>query len=225
MSTDAPVIAIDGPAGVGKTTVACDLARRMNYHILPSGAFYRSAAFLAAQEKIAEHDLESLIACVKTMRLEFVLHDDSFTVRLNGRECGELLYDETWADPASNFATLPGLRAELVAKQRALCRPPGLVAEGRDMGSVIFPDARWKFFLTASVEVRAKRRWKQLNAAGGNVSLGALRRDLAQRDRRDTDRRIAPLVSVPLAVRVDTTFRTVAQTVQRLVALVTTKED
>ncbi len=124
MGTGVPVITIDGPAGVGKTTVACSLARRLHYHMLPSGAFYRSAAFLAAREGIAEQDLESLVACVKAMHLEFSLHDDSLSVLLNGRECGEMLYDDTWAIPASNLAVLPGLRAELVANRgRCVCLP------------------------------------------------------------------------------------------------------
>ncbi len=219
-----PVIAIDGPAGVGKTTVACSLARHMHYHILPSGTFYRSAAFLAAQEGIAEQDLESLVACVKTMHLEFTLHDDSLAVFLNGRECGELLYDDAWAIPASNLAALPGLRAELVAKQRAIRLPPGLVAEGRDMGSVIFPDARWKFFLTASVDERVKRRLGQLNATGEGVSLEGLREGIVQRDNKDTSRRVAPLVPAQTAITVDTTFRTVAQTVRHLAALVDNQE-
>lgn len=189
-----PVIAIDGPSASGKGAVALRLADALGFHVLESGALYRLVALAGPQEP------ERTAA---TMAVEF----RKGRIYLSGQDVTEKLRDEAIGVRASDIAQRPGVRSALLARQRAFRRPPGLVAEGRDMGSVVFPDAALKVFLTATPAVRAERRYKQLIDKGMDANLHALSRDLEQRDARDAARAVAPLAPAPDALPLDTSER------------------
>ncbi len=196
-----PVVAIDGPGGAGKGTVCQALAEELGWHLLDSGSLYRLVALDALEQGLQLEDETSVAALAEALDVRF----DGGEILLRGREVGEAIRSEACSQGASRVAALPGVRRALVARQRRFRQPPGLVADGRDMGSNIFPDAGLKIFLTASVEERARRRYKQLIEKGIGVSLSALSRDLAERDRRDAERADAPLRACPDARILDTT--------------------
>jgi cytidylate kinase len=195
-----PVVAIDGPSASGKGTVALLVARALGFHCLESGALYRLVA-LAGPD-----DPEKTAAA---MEVDF----RGGRIFLSGQDVTGLLREEAVGARASAIAQRPGVRTALLQRQRAFRRPPGLVAEGRDMGSVVFPDAELKVFLTASAAVRAQRRYKQLIDKGINANLHALSRDLEQRDARDATRAVAPLAPAPDALQLDTSERSVDEVV------------
>jgi len=183
-----PVIAIDGPSASGKGTIASRVARALGFHYLESGALYRLLALLSLREGTV--DEQRLARLAQHMDAEFaggevLLEDEDVSDKIRSEPCGVR---------ASEVAKLPAVRAALLARQRAFRRPPGLVADGRDMGTVVFPDARLKIFLTATPEVRAERRYKQLKEKGIDANLRALSRDLEERDERDRKRTVSPLV-------------------------------
>jgi cytidylate kinase len=195
-----PVIAIDGPSASGKGAVALRVAQALGYHYLESGALYRLVAL--AGPDAPEQTAASM--------------DISFTdgrIFLSGQDVTEKLRDEAVAARASAVAQRPGVRTALLQRQRAFRKFPGLVAEGRDMGTVVFPDANLKVFLTASAAVRAQRRYKQLIDKGMDANLHALSRDLEQRDARDAARAVAPLAPAPDALLLDTSERSVDEAV------------
>ncbi len=201
----APVLAIDGPGGAGKGTISRLVARQLGWHLLDSGALYRLVALDAIQHGVAL-DAESAVAeLAARLDARFQSAGDPIRVLLNGEDVTDAIRSEVAGDGASRVAALPGVRRALVQRQRDFRRPPGLVADGRDMGAVIFPDAGLKVFLTASVEERARRRHKQLKDKGIDVSLSALSRDMVERDRRDSERSIAPLKPSDEARILDTT--------------------
>ena len=201
----APVLAIDGPGGAGKGTISRLVARRLGWHLLDSGALYRLVALDAIQRGVAL-DAESAVADLAArLDARFQSVGDQARVLLNGKDVTEVIRSEAAGDGASRVAALPAVRRALVQRQRDFRRPPGLVADGRDMGAVIFPDADLKVFLTASVEERARRRHKQLKDKGIDGSLSALSRDMVERDRRDSERSIAPLKPSDEARILDTT--------------------
>jgi CMP/dCMP kinase len=178
----APVIAIDGPSASGKGTIAKRVAEKLGFHYLESGALYRLVALLALRQGL---DAEPAIAGVaETMDVEF-LGDEIF---LEDQEVSLHVRHEEVGNRASDVARMPAVRQALLKRQRAFRQPPGLVADGRDMATVVFPDAQLKIFLTASPEIRAQRRYKQLIEKGIAANLGALSRDLAERDARDANR-------------------------------------
>jgi len=189
-----PVIAIDGPSASGKGAVALRLAQALGFHVLESGALYRLVALAGPQEPEKT---------AGTMSVEF----REGRIYLSGQDVTEKLRDEAIGVRASDIAQRPGVRKALLARQQAFRRPPGLVAEGRDMGSVVFPDAGLKVFLTATPAVRAQRRYKQLIDKGMDANLHALSRDLEQRDARDAARAVAPLAPAPDALQLDTSER------------------
>ena len=207
-----PVIAIDGPSASGKGTVAQGVARALGWRYLDSGALYRLVA-LAALELAVEWDQAQRLAEIAG-RLDVQFEGDE--VWLAGRRVTEAIRTEACSVGASRCAAVPAVRSALLARQRSFRTPPGLVAEGRDMGSVVFPDAVLKVFLTASVEARAERRHKQLIDKGIPANIPTLLRDLQERDARDAERPVAPLRQLPDARLLDTTRLTVDEAVAQV---------
>lgn len=210
-----PVIAIDGPSASGKGTIARRVAAALGFHTLESGALYRLIALRSLREGIAPGDEAALAACAEGLDVRFTEKG----ILLSGQEVTDALQDEACGARASMIAPLPAVRAALLARQRAFRRAPGLVADGRDMGSVVFPDARLKVFLSASPEVRARRRYKQLKDKGLRANLRALSRELAARDARDAGRSVAPLAMAPDAVEVDSSDLGIEAVADRILAL------
>lgn len=220
MDQNVPVLTIDGPSGSGKGTISRAVAQRLGWHYLDSGALYRAVGVAAgwADEDFADH--------VALMRLAFDTHiefRDNATgeprVIVDGVDATDELRTETAGAAASAIAALPKVRAALFEKQRAFRRAPGLVADGRDMGTVIFPDARFKVFLTASAEERAERRYNQLKQKGLEVTLDGLLREILARDARDAQRAVAPLKPAFDAVIVDTTGVGIDAVVEQVLSL------
>jgi cytidylate kinase len=184
-----PVIAIDGPSASGKGTVAKRVAQALGFHYLESGALYRLVALASLRAGVAPEDAAGLARLAETLEARFAGDE----IRLEGEDVSAALYDERCGERASQVARHPAVRSALLTRQRAFRRAPGLVADGRDMGTIVFPDAALKVFLTASAEERARRRYNQLKQKGIHANLRALSRDLAARDARDTARAVAPL--------------------------------
>jgi len=212
---DIPVIAIDGPSASGKGTVAERVAGALGFHYLDSGALYRLVALAATRSGIALDDGPALGAAARELPVTF----RAGVPWLAGAPVGDAIRTETISATASRVAALPGVRAGLLARQQAFRAPPGLVADGRDMGTVVFPDAALKVFLTASAETRAERRYKQLIDKGLGANISSLLQDIRDRDARDSARVAAPLVRAPDAVLLDTTDLTVEQVVARVLDL------
>ncbi len=215
MTADAtPVIAIDGPSASGKGTVAQLVAARLGYRYLDSGALYRLLG-LAAQQRGTELDDEMALArLARKLDIRF----EGADIWLDGARVSEELRGEQCAAAASRVAALPAVRAALLDRQHAFRRAPGLVADGRDMASVVFPDAVLKIFLTASAEARAQRRYKQLMEKGMSANITALLQEIRARDERDSQRSVAPMQQAPGAILLDTTNMTIEQAVQEVLA-------
>jgi cytidylate kinase len=209
-----PVIAIDGPSASGKGTVAQAVARALGFRVLDSGALYRLVALDALRRGVDLADDAALAAVAGGLDARFV--DDE--VFLGAERATEAIRTEACSAAASRVAAVAGVRAALLERQRAFRQPPGLVAEGRDMGSLVFPDARLKVFLTASLETRAERRHKQLKDKGITANIQTLLRDLEQRDARDAARVVAPLRPAPDARILDTTGLTVDEAADAVLA-------
>ena len=208
-----PVIAIDGPSASGKGTIAGRVADQLGFHTLESGALYRLVALAAIRRGVAEGDESGLESMASGLEAKFA----GGRIFLSGEDVTDELRAEALGILASAVAQLPSVRSALLVRQRAFRKPPGLVADGRDMGTVVFPDALLKVFLTASVHVRAERRYKQLNDKGIRANLASLSRDLAMRDERDANRAAAPLVPAPDAVMLDSSDLSVEEVVAQVV--------
>jgi CMP/dCMP kinase len=205
-----PVVAIDGPSASGKGTIAKRVAEALGFHYLESGALYRLAALLALRQGLRDETATAQAAADMDVAFqgdEIFLEDEEVSLHIRHEEVG---------NRASEVAGMPAVRQALLARQRAFRRPPGLVADGRDMGTVVFPDATLKIFLTASPEVRAERRYNQLIEKGINANLRALSRDLAERDARDANRVASPLAPAPDAHVLDSSTLSIEAVVQHI---------
>ncbi len=217
----APVLTIDGPSGAGKGTVSRIAASRLGWHYLDSGALYRAVGVAASWANLDLSDASALVRCTFDTAISFREQaDGDLRVIVNDVDATDELRLETAGAVASAIAAIPEVRAALKDRQRAFRQPPGLVADGRDMGTVIFPDAPFKVFLTASADERAERRYKQLKDKGVSVTIDGLLREILARDARDAQRTVAPLRPAEDAVLIDTTGLSIDAVVERVLALV-----
>lgn len=219
LSNDIPIIAIDGPTASGKGTVATGVAQALGWHILDSGAIYRLAALASMRSRVAVDDETALAALASQLDIRF----DGDGAWLDGECVAEVIRQEAVGVRASEIAALPQVRAALLARQRQFCQAPGLVADGRDMGTVVFPQAQLKVFLVAAAQARAERRYNQLKAKGISANLENLLRDLMERDARDTGRKVAPLAPAPDAVTLDSSTMTAAEVIAQVLSLYRTR--
>ena len=219
-----PVITIDGPSGSGKGTISRQLAQRLQWHFLDSGALYRLVAHGAQIKGIGLDDEPALAEYARSLDVQFVSHDATQdpAILLENQDVTNNIRSESCGNAASKVAALPEVREALLARQRDFQVSPGLVADGRDMGTTVFPAAPLKVFLTASAEERAKRRYKQLKEKGIDVSLPALVKDIAERDARDGSRAVSPLKPAQDAVIVDTSALSITQVMDEIARLVQT---
>lgn len=220
MNPAVPIVTIDGPSSSGKGTISRIVAARVGWHLLDSGALYRLVALGAALRNFDPDDVEQHVSVARTMRVQFgSVGDGQELVLLEGQDVTRRIRTEEAGAGASRVAVWPAVRAALTDRQRAFAQPPGLVADGRDMGTVIFPNAPLKVFLTASAEERAQRRHKQLIEKGSAASLAALSREIAERDQRDSTRQVAPLKPAPDAHLLDSTGLSIEAVVERVLSL------
>lgn len=220
MSDEVRVIAIDGPSGSGKGTVSRAVAQALGWHFLDSGALYRLVALHGLNQGLEPGDETGHAALAGQMRIRFAARPDGTEqVYLEGVDVTGELRSEPIGNAASRVAAMPAVRTALFTRQQRFAEPPGLVADGRDMGTVVFPAAGLKIFLTASAEERAHRRHKQLKDKGLDVSLPALSREIAERDARDTGRKVAPLKPAADAIVLDSTGLDVEEVVARVLTL------
>ena len=226
MSTHAPVITIDGPSGSGKGTVAGLLARQLGWNLLDSGALYRLLAFSARNHGVDLTNEESLKLLAAHLDVQFLAAGDGKPQRiiLEGEEVTDAIRNEQIGAGASQVAALPAVRDALLQRQRAFNEAPGLVADGRDMGTVVFPEAPLKVFLTASAEERANRRYLQLKAKGDDVNLASLLDEIRARDERDTQRAVAPLKPAADAIQLDSTELSIEQVLERILSEVANRD-
>ena len=215
-----PVIAIDGPSGSGKGTVCRILSERLGWHLLDSGALYRLTALAGAARGLDPADEPGHAAVAAGLDARFEVNETGGErVLLDGRDVTRELRAEVTGNMASVVAVMPSVRAALLERQRGFAVPPGLVADGRDMGTVVFPSAGLKVFLTASAEERARRRYNQLKEKGLAANLAGLSQEILERDRRDSARSVAPLRPAADAVVIDSTGITVDDVVSRILVL------
>ena len=218
-------MALDGPSGSGKGTVGLRCAEQLGWHYLDSGAIYRALAVVAGRcGLVAEADLDAILREARALELEFrVTPAEGVEVWINGESGGDSLRTEETGKVASRLAAIPAIRQVLLVKQRDCRRNPGLVADGRDMGTVVFPDATLKIFLTASAAERAKRRYNQLKLKGFDVNLAQLFRAIQDRDTRDSERGASPLMPAADAITLDTSGLVVNEVVARVLDLLSTR--
>jgi cytidylate kinase len=217
MAENPPVIAIDGPGGAGKGTVSQLVARSLGWHLLDSGSLYRITAFAAREKGVNLSDSQAVAQVAENLDVHFADGAEGVSVLLDNRDITDSIRTEKAGADASIVAADPQVRQALIARQKTFARLPGLVADGRDMGSVVFPDASLKIFLTASVAERARRRYKQLKDKGMDVSLPALSTEMEERDRRDTERSVAPLRATEDARILDSTHLNIQEVVEQII--------
>lgn len=213
------VITVDGPSGVGKGTLSQWLACKTNFHLLDSGAIYRSLAFGAAKNNIATDDVAALTALAEKLPVEF----KATSIMYEGEDVTSRVRTEEVAAITSQIAAIPEVRAALLQRQKDFAESPGLIADGRDMGTVVFPDASLKLFLTASAEIRAERRVKQLKNQGIAANIDQITKDIVARDERDANRSTAPTKAADDAIVIDTSELTIDDVIQKVTSLLIEK--
>lgn len=218
-----PVVTVDGPSGAGKGTLCMVLAERLGWHLLDSGAIYRVLALSALYHKVDAADEDALISLAMNLDVEFKAESELVKVFLAGNDVSDDLRKEETGNAASQIAALPKIRDALLLRQQAFALAPGLVADGRDMGTVVFPSAQVKIFLDASAEERAKRRMKQLQLKGVNVNFDGLLSEIQQRDDRDRNRSVSPLRPAEDALVIDSTLLDIDQVVETSLAYIKNK--
>jgi len=212
-----PVICIDGPGGAGKGTVAKAVATQLGYHLLDSGAIYRVMALAVQKQALDTENMDALVECAQTLDVKFITPDSGLVETwLQGENVTAELRLESTAEMASLVAAKSPVRDALMQRQRDFAQAPGLVADGRDMGTIVFPEAPVKVFLTASAEERAKRRHKQLQEQGKSVSIARLLEAIEERDARDMNRSVAPLQPAKDAITIDTTELSITEVVTQV---------
>jgi cytidylate kinase len=214
-----PVLTIDGPSGAGKGTVSRLAAKKLGWHYLDSGSIYRSLALAVSKQAVDLADERAIVSVAEAMHLEFECGEE-LTVRLNGQDVTAEIPLESTGSMASTVAAIPEVRRVLLQKQRDFKQLPGLVADGRDMGTVVFPEAPFKVFLTASASERALRRYKQLIEKGIDANLASITNEIEERDRRDTERTTAPLAMASDALYLDSSEMTIDSVVEEILNLV-----
>lgn len=214
-----PVLTIDGPSGAGKGTVSRAVAKKLGWNYLDSGSIYRSLAIAVLKQTVDLKDEAAIVSVAQTMTLEFDCNDE-LVVRLDGEDITAQLGLESTGNTASIVAALPEVRHVLLQKQKDFKQPPGLVADGRDMGTVVFPEAENKVFLTASAAERAKRRYKQLIEKGNDANLARITNEIEERDRRDMERKTAPLAMASDALYIDSSDMTLESVIEEVLNLI-----
>ncbi|MBU1488950.1 MAG: (d)CMP kinase [Gammaproteobacteria bacterium] len=226
MMIQAPVITIDGPSGSGKGTIAGLLARQLGWNLLDSGALYRLLAFAASNHGVDLTNEEAMKVLAAHLDVQFIAAADGKgqSIILEGEEVTDVIRNEQVGAGASQVASLPAVREALLQRQQAFQEMPGLVADGRDMGTVVFPDAPLKVFLTASAEERARRRYLQLKGKGHDVNLASLLDEIRARDERDTQRAVAPLKPAADAILLDSTELSIEDVLERILSEVANRD-
>ncbi|MDH5387903.1 MAG: (d)CMP kinase [Gammaproteobacteria bacterium] len=219
MSSNIPVLTLDGPSGVGKGTVCLLVAKKLGWHILDSGSLYRLLA-LSAGDNVDLGNVSQLAGLARDMQIEYVTSGGALGIYLRGENVSEAIRTEATGVLASKIAAIPEVRQALLDKQKAFAQAPGLVADGRDMGTTVFPEAALKIFLTASAEERAKRRYKQLKEKGVSANLSQLTVELQERDERDSTRSASPLLAADDAIVIDTSTLSIDEVCAQVMQLV-----
>ncbi|MDX1804928.1 MAG: (d)CMP kinase [Alcanivorax sp.] len=219
-----PILTIDGPVSSGKGTVARLVAARLGWHLLDSGALYRVLGYHARNQGVALDDESALVGLAKQLPVRFVEHNGDTAVILDGEDVSNIIRQESVGELASQVAVLQPVRDALLARQQAFAEAPGLVADGRDMGTVVFTAAPLKIYLTASAEERARRRFEQLKQKGFGATLATLIEDIRTRDDRDMNRQVAPLRPAEDAVVIDSTTMTIDGVVDRILDEAATRQ-
>ncbi len=218
-----PVVTVDGPSGAGKGTLSSLLAKELQWHFLDSGAIYRVLAVAALHHDIPVDDEASIVPLATGLDVSFETDGKGSRIILEGEDVTDDIRTEEVGAVASQVAALPRVREALLRRQRAFQQEPGLVADGRDMGTVVFPDAQVKLFLTASAEARAERRYSQLKDKGMDVNIARLLTDIKARDERDTQRAVAPLVPAQDAVIIDSTDLDIDQVFEKAMDIISSR--
>jgi len=212
------VLTIDGPSGSGKGTVAKALAKHLGFHLLDSGAIYRVTALAVEKKKLESHQIEAIAELAENLDLAFSVQDSGLVkVLLEGEDVNARLRTEECGLMASKIASIPDVRAALLQRQKAFLELPGLVADGRDMGTVVFPQARAKIFLNASAEVRAQRRFDQLKGNGVHAIMASLVNEIQERDENDRNRSVSPLVPAVDALEIDSSNMSISEVVSQVI--------
>ncbi|GKT12913.1 MAG: CMP/dCMP kinase [Thiomicrorhabdus sp.] len=219
MNNTTPVVTIDGPSGVGKGTLAQYLTKITQFNLLDSGAIYRALAFGAVKNKLALDDVPALVALAKSLPVEFI----NTTIVYEGEDVTSVVRTEEIAGVASTVAVIPEVRSALMLRQKIFATSPGLIADGRDMGTVVFPNADIKLYLTASAQIRAERRVNQLKKQGFDANIVQITRDIEERDDRDLNRKTAPLKPAEDAIIIDTSNLNIDEVCQKAGSLLSKK--